>query len=199
MRKCPENSTLNLCQSRGVLQWTLNNSSTSSTETPLKKKEKDTEGAAVAPRPQATITTSTEQKAAGGSTALNAGHAEPEKEKKSIPPPEAKTIEEAPDSQESACSWMESNDDTDNVEAMEMSALVTGNWSLEGKSQPLVSQEQSAQVLGADQPGRHQAALCSPSSSCRPAHGTRAAAAKTRCREERTAFILSSSRYEIQL
>jgi hypothetical protein len=48
---------------------------------------------------------------------------------------------------------MESNDDADNVEAMEMSSLVTGSWSsLEGESQPLLSQEKSAQVQGAVQP-----------------------------------------------
>jgi hypothetical protein len=41
-------------------------------------------------------------------------------------------------------------------------------------------------------------ALPPPPASCRPAHGTRAAAAKTRCREEITAFIISSSRYDIQ-
>jgi hypothetical protein len=49
--------------------------------------------------------------------------------------------------------------------------------------------------LGATKP---LSALPPPPASCRPAHGTRAAAAKTRCREERTAFILSSRRYEIQ-
>jgi hypothetical protein len=68
-----------------------------------------------------------------------AGNAEPTTEKKSSLPPEAKTTEEAPDSHDSTCSWMESNDNVDNVEAMEMSALIMSSLFVVGRRIPTPS------------------------------------------------------------
>jgi hypothetical protein len=47
-------------------------------------------------------------------------------------------------------------------------------------------------------PQKQLSALSLSPAFCRPALGTRAAAATARCIEERTAFILSSTRYDVQ-